>query len=87
MDELAKAVLEQLLFPENFENIVEECRIKAGKHIIGDVLKTLLHDEMVSPMLPNEKGDWVRSLGYDSDFMGDYRYQITAKGLKALQLV
>lgn len=86
MDDLALAVLELLIFPEEFDSIIDECRIKSGKHVIGDVLKNLLHDEMVRPLLKNKDGELVKSLGYDSDFLQDYHFQITAKGLSALEL-
>ncbi|MBO6518388.1 MAG: hypothetical protein JJ975_17785 [Bacteroidia bacterium] len=85
MEEIEYAILELLIFPEGFESIVEECRVKAGRHVIGDVLKQLLHDEYVGPFLKNEQGDFERSLGYDSDFLDGYYFQITSKGLKALE--
>jgi len=84
MGEIEYAVLELLIFPESFDSIVEECAIREGKHVIGDVLKTLLHDELVNPYLKNEDGDFKKSLGYDSDFLNHYHYQISAKGLDTL---
>jgi hypothetical protein len=84
MDEIEYAVLELLIFPESFESIVEECAVREGKHVIGDVLKSLLHDELVNPYLKSEDGNFTKSLGYDSDFLNHYHYQISAKGLDAL---
>jgi hypothetical protein len=84
MVELDFAVLELLLFPEEFDNIVAECRIPSTKHVIGDVLKTLLHDDLVSPMVKNEVGNFERRIGYDSDHMEAFYYQITGKGIDML---
>lgn len=84
MDKLTIAVLELLLFPEHFNNIVAECRESSSQHIVGDVLKTLLHDGFVSPLRLDESGNFVRSIGYDSDDMRAYYYQITAKGIDVL---
>lgn len=81
MDELGLAILALLVFPESFEKIVDECPIDAGKHVIGDVLKQLLHDEYVVPMLQDDTGAFKRSLGYDSDFLNDYHFQMTSKGM------
>lgn len=86
MDELDIAVLELLIFPENFDRIVEECRLSSDRNILGDVLKNLLHDELVAPLVMTEDGVFVRSLGYDSDFLNHHHYQITSKGLDALEL-
>ena len=87
MDELEIAVLELLLFPEQFNNIVDECRVKVGRHVIGDALKTLLHDKYVSPLRLDDSGQLVRSIGYDSDDMEAFQYQITAKGIDALNTI
>jgi len=86
MDEVELAVLELLLFPENFKNIVDECKVKVDTttHVIGDVLKKLLHDEFVIPLSKNEKGEFVRSIGYDSDDMNNFHYQLSAKGIDQL---
>lgn len=84
MDELEIAVLELLLFPEHFNNIVAECKVKVGRHAIGDALKTLLHDKYVSPLRLVEDGKFERSIGYDSDNMEAFHYQITAKGIDTL---
>ncbi|MBI1307134.1 MAG: hypothetical protein GC181_11080 [Bacteroidetes bacterium] len=85
MDELSITILRLLIFPETFDSIVEECEIESSKHIISDVLKKLIHDELVSPGFNDEKGNFKRSLGYDSDAMGAYIYQITAKGIRRLE--
>lgn len=85
MEPLESAVLSLLMFPESFGSIVDECEIPSTKHIIGDVLKKLMHDELVMPLFDDGNGNYRRSLGYDSDFLDHYRYQITAKGLKKLQ--
>ncbi len=84
MDELEFAVLELMLFPESFEHIVSETRIAASRPVIGDVLKKLLHDELVSPYFKDSEGNYQRSIGYDSDDMNSYYYQITAKGIDVL---
>ncbi|MFT5723352.1 MAG: hypothetical protein ACI9JN_000462 [Bacteroidia bacterium] len=84
MDEIDFAVLELLLFPEQFSNIVMECRIPTTRHVVGDVLKTLLHDSYVSPLYKDESGNFKRSIGYDSDNMGAFYYQITSKGIDKL---
>ena len=76
--------LELLLFPENFNNVVAECRISDSRHIVGDVLKTLLHDGLVSPLRLDDKGNFTRSIGYDSDDMQAFHYQLTSKGIDAL---
>ena len=85
MEELELAVLSLLIFPETFASIVDECPTPTSKHIVGDVLKKLIHDELVVPLLENEKGNFQRSLGYDSDGLYHYRYQITAKGQSVLE--
>lgn len=84
MDELELAVLELLLFPEHFNNIVAECKVKASKHVIGDALKNLLHDQLVSPLALLDNGQFERSIGYDSDNMEAFHYQITAAGINEL---
>ncbi|MCO4819406.1 MAG: hypothetical protein KC517_07260 [Bacteroidetes bacterium] len=84
MDEFSISVLELLLFPEHFNNIVDECRMNTTRHIVGDILKNLLHDGLVSPLILNDNGGFVRSIGYDSDNMEAFYYQITAKGIDAL---
>lgn len=84
MDELEIAVLELLLFPEHFNNIVAECKVKVSRHVIGDALKTLLHDKYVSPLRLDKNGKYERSIGYDSDDMEAFYYQITAKGIDML---
>lgn len=88
MDEVEKAVLELLLFPESFEHIVEECKVKVdtSTHVIGDVLKKLLHDEYVIPVRKTEEGDFVRNIGYDSDDMNSFFYQLSAKGIDQLSI-
>ncbi|MFT4521145.1 MAG: hypothetical protein ACI8ZN_000069 [Bacteroidia bacterium] len=85
MDEINAAILDLLIFPENFANIVSECTLTDNKHVIADVLKQLMHDELVYPLLLNQNGDLVRSLGYDTDFMNDYHYQLSSLGIKTLQ--
>ncbi len=85
MDDLELAVLELLIFPETFVSIVDECRIQSGKHVIGDVLKQLLHDELARPYLKDDDGVFYRSMVYDSDFLNSYYYQITSKGLTVLE--
>ena len=84
MDKVSISVLELLLFPEHFNDIVEECRSRTTRHIVGDVLKTLLHDGLVSPLLKKQNGEYERSIGYDSDDMEAFYYQITAKGIDVL---
>jgi hypothetical protein len=84
MDELDISVLELLLFPEQFANILLECRPSSTRQIIGDVLKTLLHDGHVTPLIKDEEGNFKRSIGYDSDNMDAFYYQISGKGIDAL---
>jgi len=84
MDELEVAILNLLVFPETFESIVDECPHPTTRHVAGDVLKKLMHDELVSPMYEDPPGTFTRSLGYDSDSLDTYRYQLTSKGLNLL---
>jgi len=84
MDKLETAVLELLLFPEPFSVIVEECAESNDANIVGDVLKTLIHDELVSPYEKLEDGSFKRHLGYDSDNMHAFYYQVTSKGTDVL---
>lgn len=84
MDKIAISILNLLIFPETFQSIVDECPIPTTKYITADILKQLLHDELIIPIDEDEKGNFKRSLVYDSDNMDRYRYQITSKGLKII---
>ena len=85
MDNTALNILQLLIFPERFESIVAESDADIDRHIAGDILKQLLHDEYVSPLIEEPEGTFTRSLGYDSDHLEDFCYQITAKGLRILE--
>ena len=80
---LEKKILGSLLFTESFDAIVEEAR--ENKYLVADILKDLIKNKYVSPMVFNEeKGEYQTSFMYDSDNMHAYHYQMTAKGLKFL---
>lgn len=85
MDKLELAIMDLLTFPETFKSIVDECAIPSTSFVIADVLKKLIHDELVAPFRVDEDGNPRRSLGYDSDRMSDFMYQLTSKGFRILE--
>lgn len=84
MEELELKILGLMLFPESFEHLKEESAAFVRVNVMGDVLKSLLHRGYVQAYLPDDLGILKRSMGFDSDMLGDYHYQITAKGLKEI---
>lgn len=84
MEDLELKVLGLLLFPEAYDNLKEESASFVGLNVLSDILKGLLHKGYVQALLPDESGALRRSMGFDSDMLGDYHYQITAKGLKEI---
>ena len=75
-------VLEKLIFEERFENILEECKELAGAKVIEDVLKNLIQHQFVQSREISGSGKKKAGFIYDADFMHDYVYQISSKGLK-----
>jgi len=77
-------ILDLLLFPESYEKLVEESREFTSKRIFGDVLKGLLHNNYVQALLEDDDGNLKASLGFDSDALHHYHFQITSKGLRVI---
>lgn len=73
-----------MVFPESFENLKEDSATFVGSNVLADILKNLLHRGYVQAYLPDDSGSLKRSMGFDSDMLGDYHYQLTAKGLKEI---
>jgi ABC-type uncharacterized transport system ATPase subunit len=80
-EERQKAVISLLLFPESFENILEELRDKMSKPVVVSILKEMLRDQKIK-VIDEETG--AVTFYHDSDRMNDYHYQATAKGLSIL---
>jgi hypothetical protein len=85
MEELELSILNLLIFPETFKSILDECPIPTTRQIAGDVLKTLIHDDLVFPLIADEAGNLKRSMGYDTDSISLYRFQISSKGMKIIE--
>lgn len=78
---LERKILSSLLFAEEFSSVVEE--VKESEYLVSDILKSLIHQKLVTPMKLNEEnGDYEPTYMYDSDNMRAYRYRVTAEGLK-----
>lgn len=84
LDALELAILKTLLFTESFDRIVEENGYIADRNIVADGLKSLLKYKLVRPMNETDQGYSV-SLVYDSDRMGAFHYQATAKGIEYME--
>jgi hypothetical protein len=82
LDSIEKGVLEKLIFEENYENIIQECRDLALPNVITDVLKYLIQHKLVVAKVPSKAKRSKPGFMYDSDRMSDYTYQATAKGIK-----
>lgn len=78
-DVLERQVLSRLIFPERFDALLEETRIP--EHILGDILRQLLHHRLVSAV-PSEEGTAVF---YDVDDLRLYRYRLSRKGYDFIQ--
>jgi len=82
LDPIALGVLEKLIFEEAFDHILQECKDLANSNVIADVLKYLIQHKLVIAKLPLENRRSKAGFMYDTDRMGDYKYQATAKGIK-----
>jgi len=78
-DALERQVLSRLIFPERFEELLEETRIP--ENILGDILRQLLHHRLVLAV-PAEEGSAVF---YDVDDLRLYRYRLSRKGYDFIQ--
>ncbi len=84
MEEIGIKILDLLLFPESYHKLKEESSEFTKANILGDVLKGLLHNNYVQALIEDEVGNLKPSLGFDSDRLQDYHFQITSKGLKEI---
>ena len=85
LDKLEKAVLEKLIFEENFHHLQEDCKGLAPASVITDILRHLIHRKLVVAKQPSELKASAGSYLYDADRMHEFTYQSTAKGLKLLE--
>lgn len=85
LDALELAILKTLIFTESFDQIVEENGFIRDRNIVADGLKSLLKYKLARPMRRTEHGYEV-SLVYDSDKMGAYHYQATARGIEYIEV-
>lgn len=83
IDFTEKNILQKLIFAENYENILLECKQLAPDNVITDILKMFLHHKLIVaiPIGKSEKSGFM----FDSDKMNQYTYRITAKGLKIIE--
>ena len=81
---LITTILSCLMFDEDFNHIVNECKSIASENIIADVLKECIRKRLVSTSFIDEP-KFKAGLFFDSDNMYHYRYQITAKGIDFIQ--
>jgi hypothetical protein len=44
-----------------------------------------IHDDLVFPLIADEAGNLKRSMGYDTDSISLYRFQISSKGMKIIE--
>lgn len=84
IEKLEREILDLLLFPETLESLEEETSHLMGKHVLSDILKQLLHHGYVQSLIENSKGELKNTLGFDSDMLKSYRFQITAKGMNEI---
>lgn|GEM_PF-3431431 len=82
-EDLEKIILENLIFPETIDNLIEDTKIK--KHILQDVIKQLIKKGLVCTVLDLSLTS-AAEIYYDSDHMDSYMYKISVLGLKALGL-
>lgn len=75
-------ILNLLMFDEDFPNILRESGIT--EKLAAAVLRILIKDKLVSPF--EEGSSEIKKLWmYDVDNLYQYKYRITALGLKALE--
>lgn len=80
LNELQFQILDSVYFVESFEHIVEEA--EEPRAIVIDELRTLIDRGWIQVMEFNEeKGDYFRTLYYDTDNMDQYSYLATKDGL------
>jgi hypothetical protein len=84
MEKIELDILNLLLFPESYHQLREEAVLFTTEHIMGDVIKGLMHRGYVFALLPNKEGALKRVLGFDSDALSEYSFQLSAKGIRAL---
>lgn len=81
-EQLQRKVLSLLIFPESFEHILEESGKGLTVPVIASVIKDLMHDNKLCAV---DADSGKKTFFYDSDRMGDYLYQATARGLDWLE--
>lgn len=77
-----RSVLEQLIFPESFDNILEETGLQYGE--LRDDLINLLSFRFVEAYKNDGKRAELTSF-YDSDNLQDFTFRATKKGLSAIK--
>ena len=85
MEDLEIKILSLMIFAESFSKLRDESSEFTKANILSDILKNLIHRGYVFTLLPDDKGQLQRSLGFDSDALQDYHYQLTSKGVRALE--
>lgn len=81
LPELEAEVLQLCIFPEAFENLVDECIIEKKESIIADAIKNLIHQKLMVAVNEDVSLSWV----YDSDKMRESSFKATAKGLEWME--
>ncbi len=80
LNDIQWQILDSVYFVESFEHILEEVDAKAA--IVADELKTMIARGWIQVMdFDGERGDFVKTIFYDSDNMHAYRYLATRQGL------
>lgn len=80
LDEIETDVLNLVLFPEEFDTIVSECRSTSNPNVVADVIKSLIHKKLIVPGIQDEAGKFKPGAMYNTDRMSDYLYVATVQG-------
>lgn len=78
-----RKILEHLIFPESYETIQEETKLKRGE--IRDDLMQLMHQGLIKAIGQKEQLSTKKTFFYDLDKVEDCFFQATHKGLKLIK--
>lgn len=84
IDKLELKILSSLLFPEKFENIVQESG-ESDSYIVTDVLKTLIVKDLVKIYEEDENGNYKSVSFLAVDDLNLQWFRITTKGINILE--
>jgi len=83
IDQYEEELLGLSFHAEPYGQLIAE--FSGDEYIFRDCLRSLIRKKLLSALIP-EKGDWKRTLLYDTDRLDLYRYQVSAKGIEMLEM-